>query len=45
MHSFTVDCDTFTNEEKIAVIVPGTCVEVAVTCSMTMFAIFFILFV
>ena len=28
MHSFTVDCDTFSNEEKVAAVVPVTCVEV-----------------
>ena len=28
MHSFTVNCDTFTNEEKVAVVVPVTSVEV-----------------
>ena len=29
MHSFTVDCYTFSNEEKVAAVVPVTCVEVA----------------
>ena len=29
MLSFTVDCDTFSNDEKVAVDVPVTCVEVA----------------
>ena len=31
MHSFTVNCDTFSNEEKVAAVVPVTSVEV--TCS------------
>ena len=31
MHSFTVDCNTFCNEENVAVVVPVTSVEV--TCS------------
>ena len=30
MHSFTVDCDTFTNKEKVAVFVQAISVEV--TC-------------
>ena len=30
-HSFTVNCDTFSNEEKFAAVVPVTSVEV--TCS------------
>ena len=29
VHSFTVICDTFSNEEKAAVVVPVTSVEVA----------------
>ena len=29
MQSFTVICDTFSNEEKVAVVVPVTSVEVA----------------
>ena len=29
MHSFTDDCDTFSNEGKVAVVVPVTSVEVA----------------
>ena len=33
MHSFTVDCDTISNEKKVAVVVPVTCVEVEVTDS------------
>ena len=32
MHSFTDDCDIFSNEEKVAVVVPVTRVEV--TCSV-----------
>ena len=28
MHSFTVNCDTFSNEEKVAAVVPVTSVEV-----------------
>ena len=36
MHSFTVDCDTFSNKEKVAVVVPVTSVEV--TCSEAMLA-------
>ena len=31
MHSFSVECDTFSNEEKVAVVIPVTSVEV--TCS------------
>ena len=27
MHSFTVNCDTFSNEEKVAAVVPVTCSE------------------
>ena len=27
MHSFTVNCDTFSNEEKVAAIVPVTSVQ------------------
>ena len=34
MPSFTVNCDTFTNEEKIAVVVPLTIAEV--TCSVVL---------
>ena len=37
MHSFTVDCDTFSNEEKVAVVVPVTSIEVA--CSEAMLAL------
>ena len=28
MHYFTINCDTFSNEEKVAVVVPVTSVEV-----------------
>ena len=34
MHSFTVNCDTSSNEEKVAAVVPVTSVEV--TCSEAM---------
>ena len=36
MHSFTVNCDTFSNGEKVAAVVPVTSVEV--TCSEAMLA-------
>ena len=36
MHSITVNCDTFSSEEKVAVVVPVTSVEVA--CSEAMLA-------
>ena len=39
MHSFTVNCDTFSNEKKAAVVVPVTSVEV--TCSEAMLALSF----
>ena len=39
MHSFTVNCDTFSNEEKVAAVVPITSVEV--TCSKAMLALCF----
>ena len=39
MHSFTVNCDTFSNEEKVAAVVPVTSVEV--TCSEAMLALCF----
>ena len=39
MHSFTVNCDTFSNEEKVAAVVPVTSVEV--TCSEAMLALGF----
>ena len=37
MHSFTVNCDTFPNEEKVAAVVQVTSVEV--TCSETLLAL------
>ena len=39
MHSFTINCDTLLNEEKVAVVVPVTNVEV--TCSQAMLALCF----
>ena len=39
VHSFTINCDTFSNEEKEAVVVPLTSVEV--TCSEAMLALCF----
>ena len=39
MHSFTVNCDTFSNEEKVAAVVQVTSVEV--TCSEAMLALSF----
>ena len=39
MHSFTVNCDTFSNEEKVAAVVPVSSVEV--TCSEAMLALSF----
>ena len=39
MHSFTVNCDTFSNEEKVAAVVPVTSVET--TCSEAMLALCF----
>ena len=39
MHCFTVNCDIFSNAEKVAVVVPVTSVEV--TCSETMLALSF----
>ena len=39
MHSFTVNCDTLSNEEKVAAVVPVTSVEV--TCSEAMLALSF----
>ena len=39
MHSFTVNCDTFSNEEKVAAVVPVTSVEV--TCSEAKLALNF----
>ena len=39
MHSFTVNCDTFANEEKVAAVVPVSSIEV--TCSEAMLALSF----
>ena len=39
MHSFTVNCDTFSNEEKVAAFIPVISVEV--TCSEAMLALSF----
>ena len=39
MHSFTVYCDSFSNEEKVAAVVSVTSVEV--TCSEEMLALSF----
>ena len=39
MHFFTVNCDTFSNGEKVAAVVPATSVEV--TCSEAMLALSF----
>ena len=39
MHSFTFNCDTFSNKEKVAAVVPVTSVEV--TCSEAMLALSF----
>ena len=39
MHSFTVNCDTFSNEEKVVAVVPVTSVEA--TCSEAMLALSF----
>ena len=39
MHSFTVNCDTFSYEEKVTVVVPVTSVEA--TCSEAMLALSF----
>ena len=39
MHSLIIDCDTFSNDEKVAVVVPVTSVEV--TCSEAMLALSF----
>ena len=41
MHSLTLECDTFSNEEKVAVVVPVTSVEVELTASEAMRAISF----
>ena len=39
MYSFTVNSDTFSNEEKVAVVVPGTSEDIL--CSEAMFALSF----
>ena len=39
MHSFTVNCDTFSNEEKVEAVVPVSSVEVA--CSEAILALSF----
>ena len=39
MHSFSVNCDTFSDEEKVAAVVPVTSVDV--TCSEAMLALSF----
>ena len=39
MHSFTVNRETFSNDEKVAAVVPVTSVEV--TCSEAMLALSF----
>ena len=39
MHSFAVNCDTFSNEEKVTAVIPVTSVEVA--CSQAMSALSF----
>ena len=39
MHSFTVNCDTFLNEEKVAAVVTAKSFEV--TCSEAMLALSF----
>ena len=39
MHYFTVNCDTFSTEEKVAAVVPVTSVEVS--CSEAMLALSF----
>ena len=39
MNSFTINCDTFANEEKVAVVVPVTIVEAI--CSEEMLALSF----
>ena len=39
MPSFTVNCDTFSNDEKVAAVVPAASVEV--TCSEAMLALSF----
>ena len=39
MQYFTINCDTFSNEEKVAAVVPVTSVEI--TCSEAMLALIF----
>ena len=39
MHSFTVNCETFSNEEKVAAVVPVTSLDI--TCSEAMLALSF----
>ena len=39
MHPLTVDCDPFSNEEKVAVVVPVTSEEI--TCSEAVLALSF----
>ena len=39
IHPFNVNCDTFSNEEKVAAVVPVT--SVVVTCSEPMLALSF----
>ena len=39
MHSFTVNCDIFSNDQKVALVVPVT--SVVVTCSEAMLALSF----
>ena len=39
MHSDTVNCDTFSNEEKVTAVVPVTSVEL--TCAEAMLALSF----
>ena len=39
MHSFTVNCDTLSNKEKVAVVVPV--ISVKVTCTEAMLALRF----
>ena len=41
MHCLSVDCDTFSNEEKFAVVVPLTSVEVEETRSEAMLVLCF----
>ena len=35
MHSFTVNCDTFSNDEKVAAVVPVTCSEAMLALSFS----------